>query len=130
MIEWWVGPRSRKEVSFAFDASAAGSFLAMLRDARANGSSGSIEAMRVRHGEGSASSIEVERVRDEAEECIVLKRGVRLRLADDALDYAIFKLAAFVEEGCFSPAEYCALPSPDRGDVQVYFVGQGEGASI
>jgi hypothetical protein len=129
VIEWWVGPHSRKEVSFRFDTSGAESFAAMLRNVRQTRAEGSVEAMRVHHGEGSASSVEVVRVGDEAEECIVLKHSVGLRLADDALDYAIFKLAIFLEEGCFSPAEYCALSSVDIGDVQVYFVGQSEGRS-
>lgn len=126
MIEWWVGPYSRKEVSFRFDTSGAEHFAAMLRNVRQTGAGDSVEAVRLHHGEGCASSIEVERVGDEADERIALKRSVRLRLSDDALDYAIFKLATFLEEGCFSPAEYCALSSVDRGDVQVYFVGQSE----
>lgn len=123
MINFWIGPHSKKEISLSFDFSDAGNFLQILKKIKNESGGAVIEVARLANGSGLVSSLEIHSVFDESDEhADVTKRGISLFLAEDSLDYAIFKFEKFIIEGDFSPAEFGSFKSHKGFDFQVYFI--------
>ncbi len=123
MINFWIGPLGKKEISFGFDYSDAEDLLEIIKKVKKESGGAVIEVAKIVNGSTLVENLGIHSVPDEKDErACVAKSAISIFLTEDSLDYAIFKIEKFIAEGDFSPAEFGSFKSGKGFDFQIYFI--------
>lgn len=132
MIAYRFGPHSADELSFWFDQVGAEAMLAAMRAlASVDREEASEDLVATRLHEASVAVARIVLARSAEDAIVKSATAVRLSMADETIDYAMFKLREFLATGDFSPAEFAAFVREGRKyDTQVYFCRLNEQTAL
>ncbi|WP_320200611.1 hypothetical protein RMR16_024620 (plasmid) [Agrobacterium sp. rho-13.3] len=123
MINFWLGPFSKQELSIAFGIDSALHFAENLKEIQRCNVKRKLEAIRTFRINSSQAWIDLSHSSENNDVLNFRGSCIDINLSKDAIEHALFKIEKFLEEGDFSPPEYYSFDTNiSKKRINVFFV--------